>query len=124
MFVCGGARENSYWHGTADAADCMSTVEAYDPRAGKWSHTAPMLHAKFGCSATNLGGLLYVFGGAQGVDFMQHMQRTVNGDARVWPPVEECLDVVEVYDPRADRWRALRSMGSPRNFCGVGVVSI
>jgi len=124
MYVCGGARENSYWHGTADAADCLKSVEAYDPRAGRWSRTAPMLNAKFGCSATNLGGKLYVFGGAQGVDFERHILRTAGGDAAAWPPVEECLDVVEMYDPRADRWIALKSMMSPRNFCGVGVVSV
>ena len=83
--------------GFNEAGGHLATVEEYDPTTDSWRARASMPTPRSALAAV-LGpdGHVYAFGGANS-----------SAPSRV-------LDVVEAYDPIADRWRARAPMPRPR----------
>ena len=92
LFVIGGG---------PDGQTQWSTMEALDPRTASWDTSLAQLHVgrHYNAAAFGPDGLLYVSGS------FRHVGQ---------------LDVVERYDPRADRWELLSQVGTVIKF-GTGV---
>ncbi len=73
----------------------LSTVEAYDPREGRWAELAPMSTGRSSCGIAALQGKLYVCSGAR--------------------DDETVLSSVECYEPAAGNWRQCAPMGTGRS---------
>ncbi|MEW5317040.1 MAG: hypothetical protein WDW38_008371 [Sanguina aurantia] len=80
----------------------LSSMEAYDPREGKWASMPDMKLPRSSCAAATLAGRLYVVGGSADEDGV-HTQ-------------------VEAWDGVAGRWSMCSAMGSGRS--GLGLCSI
>ncbi|XP_030634561.1 kelch repeat and BTB domain-containing protein 12 [Chanos chanos] len=92
LYVLGGRTPQTYKDD--EEPDRMSNrLLEYDPETNKWAELGPMKYSKYRCSAVALNGEIYVLGGigCEGVD---------RGQSR------RCLDVVEIYNPDGDFWRA------------------
>jgi N-acetylneuraminic acid mutarotase len=76
----------------------LSSVERFDPVAGKWEAVASMISRRRGLGVTVLEGKLYAAGGHDG---------------------SNALSSVERFDPVAGKWEAVASMGTLRNFPSV-----
>ncbi len=81
----------------------LTTVEAYDRRARRWSTLAPLATARSGHATVTVSGKLVVFGGEELV------------------PGGQTIEQVEAYDPATGAWSALPAMVTPRH--GVGGVA-
>jgi len=93
--------------GSPDGLHSHRRGEKYDVREGRWRWLPLMITPRGYCSAAfGPSGLLYVVGGQAGV---------TNDDA--------ITRVVEVYDPRADKWRQFKSFGG-ENDSGVDRVDL
>ncbi|KAG5835943.1 kelch repeat and BTB domain-containing protein 12 [Anguilla anguilla] len=98
-----------------DEPECLSSrLFRLDPGASTWVECGPMRYSKYRCSAVALNGEIYVLGGigCEGVD---------RGQSR------RCLDVVEIYNPDGDFWRAGPPLPGPllslhTNASNAGVV--
>ena len=73
----------------------LSTVEALDPREGRWTELAPMSTGRSSCGIAALQGRLYVCSGAR--------------------DDETVLSTVECYEPAAGKWRQCAPMGTGRS---------
>ena len=80
----------------------LGSVEAFDPREGRWVDLASMSCPRSSCGIAALFGSLYVAGG--------HGR---NGSVH---------DTVEMYDPAADKWLPQASMGHARCGMALGVL--
>lgn len=109
--------------GGFDGSTGLSSAEAFDPRQGFFSHLnfaalvsksclfflgqwmllPSMTVRRSSVGVAALGGLIYAVGG-------------YDGNTR------NCLDSVEIYEPRANRWRSGPSLISRRSGAGVTVV--
>ncbi|XP_029007710.1 kelch repeat and BTB domain-containing protein 12 [Betta splendens] len=92
LYVIGGRTPQSYR--TDDEPDRLSNrLLEYDPNTNRWTELGAMRYSKYRCSAVSLNGEIYVMGGigCEGTD---------RGQSR------HCLDVVEIYNPDGDCWRA------------------
>ena len=91
VYALGGKRDdNSY----------LSTVERFDPRAGKWANVAPMGAKRSWFAAAVLDGAVYALGGY-----------ALGGGAS---------NTVERFDPRAGKWADVAPMGARRqNFAAA-----
>lgn len=79
--------------------DILARVDAYDLKSDQWTSRAPLPTPRTGAAAAAMTGRLYVIGGRIGSAF-------ANGSD---------VDVVEAYDPAADRWTApLARLPAPR----------
>jgi N-acetylneuraminic acid mutarotase len=88
--------------GLGPAFDPLASVEAYDASADRWSTVAPMPTARYAlAAAAGPEGRVYAIGGA-----------TLSPSRDAVPQA-----TVEVYDPAADRWGAVRSIPTPRYSC-------
>ncbi|XP_061626474.1 kelch-like protein 2 isoform X3 [Phyllopteryx taeniolatus] len=81
---------------------CLSTVEAYNPKSNTWSYIAEMGTRRSGAGVGMLKGLLYAVGGHDG------------------PLVRKSC---EVYDPASDSWRQVADMNMCRRNAGVCAVN-
>ena len=93
MYVAGGVNH---------ARVQLASVEAYDPREGKWAVVVPMSRGRSSCGLAALRGGLYVVGG-HGKCGAVH-------------------DTVEMYDPVADAWLPRAPMGHARCSMAIGVL--
>jgi len=93
--------------GEDDSFFAQRAVERFDPAASRWEQVPPMPSRRRGLAAVALRGKLYAVGGGQ-------VAQAQNSQA---------LDVVEVYDPDAERWSTLSSMPSPRMFLAAAAMS-
>jgi N-acetylneuraminic acid mutarotase len=86
--------------GGADAnVEPLRSVEARRVNGnGRWSAVAPMPTARGNPAAAALDGMVYVAGGFT---------------------VDQTLDVVERYDPRADSWSTVAKLPAPRGAAGA-----
>ena len=86
----------------------LDTVEEYDPATNSWRALSPMPTARNHMAGVGaVGGKIYVIGGRVGSVFERDADNT---------------DLVEVYDPAADSWGALKArMPTPRSGGGFGV---
>ncbi len=73
----------------------LSSVEAYDPREGRWAELGPMSTGRSSCGIAALQGRLYVCSGAR--------------------DDETVLSSVECYEPAAGKWRQCAPMGTGRS---------
>lgn len=89
VMVIGGLRR------TERGAMVVDAVERYDPQARSWYRCAPLHEPRAFAAAAALRGVVYVFGGVNGVG--------------------KPLDSVEVYDPSANVWTGAASMGMARS---------
>ena len=77
----------------------LDSVEVYDPQADNWQQVASLPEARRMHAATAIGGKIYVSGGLYDVE---------DGDAT---PIR----TVAVFDPEADTWTEVASMGAYRS---------
>lgn len=80
----------------------LSSVEAYDPREGKWQMVGSMHVARSSCGMATLHGRLYVVGGNAGDDVIH--------------------DTVECFLPETNQWVPCASISCGRS--GLSAVPI
>ena len=80
--------------------------EVFDPAAGTWTSRAPMINARNHAAAGVIDNKIYIVGGRAGSVFI---------------PNAHNLDLVEEYDPAADRWAIRAPMPTPRSASAWGV---
>ncbi|MBN9047969.1 MAG: hypothetical protein J0H78_00825 [Rhizobiales bacterium] len=101
LYVIGGAAPAS-GQTTIDGKrrhEVLARVDAYDLKTDQWTARAPLPTPRTGAAAAAMTGGIYVIGGRIGSAF-------ANGSD---------VDVVEAYDPAADRWSApLARLPAPR----------
>jgi N-acetylneuraminic acid mutarotase len=93
---------------TGGAWQPIDDVWEYDPAADSWKALAPMPTKRGAGLAAEVGGKIYVIGGAATVEGSKDPFFTFMGPARV-------LAINEVYDPATNKWEARRPMSVPRN---------
>ena len=90
--------------GAGNSMVSLDMVEVYDPQADSWQLLASMPQGLDSHTATAMGGKIYVTGGLG----VQEDDDDDDHDDNVE------LNLVYVYDPRADAWTQLASMGNVR----------
>lgn len=93
-----------------------SNAWEYDPAADSWRALAPMPTARLAAVAAEIGGKIYVMGGAS-----VHPGAKLASLSQSVP--HRSLDVNEVYDPANNRWETLSPMPTARNHAAAGVVN-
>ena len=88
----------------------------YDPAADSWKALAPMPGKRGSAVAVQVGGKMYVIGGATTVEGSKEPAINGNGPARV-------VMTNEVYDPATNRWESRAPMALGRNHAFAGVVN-
>ena len=78
-------------------ADMLDTVEVYDPQADSWQRVASMPRGLQGHAAAVISGKIYMTGGSR-----SHLA------------LGSSVNSAYVYDPQADVWTQLTSMGAAR----------
>uniref|UniRef100_A0A8C6TVW4 Kelch-like ECH-associated protein 1a n=1 Tax=Neogobius melanostomus TaxID=47308 RepID=A0A8C6TVW4_9GOBI len=99
IYVAGGYIGGGY------SNQCLSALEAFDPRRNMWMRLADMGAPCSGLGACTLFGLLYTVGG-------RNMSLQDNMDSRAL-----CC-----YNPMTNQWSAREPMNTPRNRVGVAVM--
>lgn len=100
IYVLGGVSDDRRGAGTF----ATSSVEAYDPRADRWTILASMPPARAGLAvALGRDGRIYAIGGTP--DSINDPQ------GRAWP---RALSTVEIYDPGTNRWYRGPDLGVAR----------
>lgn len=113
-----------YAIGGQDGIQCLNQVERYDPKENRWTKVAPMNTRRLGVAVAVLGGYIYAIGTRKCLKQpsfahvfltlvtciyqMTHMRiillcNFVGGSDGVSP-----LNTVERYDPRQNKWVAVR----------------
>jgi N-acetylneuraminic acid mutarotase len=82
----------------------------YDPAADSWKVLAPMPTPRGAGQAVELGGKIYVLGGA-----MSNEPGHPGAPIGLGSPAQLVLGTVEVYDPAANTWQTRAPMPTPRN---------
>jgi N-acetylneuraminic acid mutarotase len=90
----------------------VNDVWEYDPAADAWRARAAMPTARGAAGAAVVNGRIYVVGGAG------PLPNSREGVIRPGSP-QRSLDVLEEYDPVANRWRARTPMPVARNHLAV-----
>jgi len=88
----------------------------YDPVKDSWKALAPMPTARGAAVAAELGGKIYVIGGAS-----VHPGQKIVGLSATVP--HRALGTNEVYDPETNTWKTLSPMPTSRNHAAVGVAN-
>lgn len=108
FYVIGGAAPVS-GQSTIDGRrrhEMLARVDAYDLKSDQWTSRAPLPTPRTGAATAAMTGRIYVIGGRIGSAF-------ANGSD---------VDVVEAYDPAADRWTApLARLPAPRGDATAAV---
>ena len=93
----------------------VNSAWEYDPPADSWKALAPMPTARMAAVAAEVGGKIYVIGGA-----------SVHPGAKLvslGPKVpHRSLNANEMYDPATNTWQTRMAMPTPRNHAAAGVV--
>lgn len=84
----------------------LGTHEVYDPASNAWSSRTEMPTPRNHASAATINNRIYVVGGRIGSVFI---------------PNANNVDLVEEYDPSADRWDIKAPMPTPRSASAWGV---
>ena len=93
----------------------IDDVWEYDPAADSWKTLAPLPGKRGAAVAVEVGGKIYVIGGATTVEGSKDPFFTFFGPSRV-------LATNDVYDPATDKWESRRPMAVPRNHAFAGAV--
>jgi len=88
----------------------------YDPAVDSWKALAPLPMKRGSAVAAEVGGKLYVIGGATTVEGSKEPAINGNGPARV-------LMVNDVYDPATNTWQSRAPMALGRNHAFAGAVN-
>ena len=88
----------------------------YDPAADSWKPLAPLPGKRGSAIAAEVGGKIYVIGGATTMEGSKDPFFTFFRPARV-------LSTNEVYDPATNKWESRAPMSVPRNHAFSGVVN-
>ena len=88
----------------------------YDPAADSWKSLPPLPGKRGSAVAAEVGGKIYVIGGATTTDGAKDPFFSFFGPSRV-------LGTNEVYDPATNKWESRRPMSVPRNHAFGGVVN-
>jgi N-acetylneuraminic acid mutarotase len=88
----------------------------YDPAKDTWKALAPMPTARGAAVAAEVGGKIYVIGGAS-----VHPGAKIVGLTAQTP--HRSLGTNEVYDPETNTWQTRSPMPTSRNHAAVGVVN-
>jgi N-acetylneuraminic acid mutarotase len=97
------------WEPIADAWE-------FNPATDAWKPLAPLPGKRGSAIAAEVGGKIYVIGGATTMEGSKDPFFTAFGPARV-------LGTNEVYDPATDTWESRNPMSVPRNHAFSGVVN-
>jgi len=88
----------------------------YDPAADSWKTLAPLPSKRGAAVAVEVGGKIYVIGGATTVEGSKDPFFTFFGPALV-------LTTNEVYDPVTDKWESRKPMTVARNHAFAGAIN-
>ena len=88
----------------------------YDPAADSWKSLPPLPGKRGSAIAAEVGGKIYVIGGATTMEGSKDPFFSFFGPSRV-------LGTNEVYDPATNKWESRRPMSVPRNHAFSGVVN-
>ncbi len=88
----------------------------FDPAADSWKALPPLPGKRGAAIAAEVGGKIYVIGGATTVEGSKDPFFTFMGPARV-------LGTNDVYDPATNKWQSREPMSVPRNHAFSGVVN-
>jgi N-acetylneuraminic acid mutarotase len=88
----------------------------YDPATDSWKALAPMPTARLGAVAAEMGGKIYVIGGAS-----VHPGAKLASIGLGTP--HRSLDANEAYDPATNKWETHSPLPTARNHAAVGVVN-
>ena len=94
----------------------IADVWEYDPAVDSWRSMTPMPTKRGSALATEVGGKIYVIGGASTVDGSKDPYFTFYGPAKV-------LTTNEVFDPATNKWESRRPMTVARNHAFGGAVN-
>jgi N-acetylneuraminic acid mutarotase len=94
----------------------IDTTWEYDPAADSWKSLPPLPSKRGSAVAAEVGGKIYVIGGATTIEGSKDPFFAFFGPSRV-------LDTNEVYDPATNKWESRRPMSVPRNHAFSGVVN-
>jgi N-acetylneuraminic acid mutarotase len=97
------------WEPIADAYE-------FNPATDSWKPLAPLSGKRGSAIAAEVGGKIYVIGGATTMEGSKDPFFTAFGPARV-------LGTNEVYDPATNKWESRNPMSVPRNHAFSGVVN-
>ena len=97
------------WEPIADAYE-------FNPATDSWKPLAPLPGKRGSAIAAEVGGKIYVIGGATTMEGSKDPFFTAFGPARV-------LGTNEVYDPATNKWESRNPMSVPRNHAFSGVVN-
>ena len=97
------------WEPVADAWE-------FNPATDAWKPLAPLPGKRGSAIAAEVGGKIYVIGGATTMEGSKDPFFTAFGPARV-------LGTNEVYDPATNKWESRNPMSVPRNHAFSGVVN-
>ena len=92
IYVSGGKTE---WH----TADCVPTVEVYDPATDTWTRSSDMPWARYGHSASAVDGKMYIMGGGDD----RVARRAIAGEIS-HEELVELFNSIDVYKPASDTW--------------------
>lgn len=87
----------------------------YDPAADSWKALAPLPGKRGAAVAVEVGGKIYVIGGATTVEGSKDVAINGNGPARV-------LTTNDAYDPATNKWESRSPMSLGRNHAFAGAV--
>jgi N-acetylneuraminic acid mutarotase len=93
---------------TGGAWEPIDDAWEYDPAADSWKSLAPVPGKRGSALAAEVGGKIYVIGGATTVEGSKDPFFTFFGPAQV-------LSTNDVYDPATNKWESRRPMAVPRN---------
>jgi N-acetylneuraminic acid mutarotase len=88
----------------------------YDPAADSWKSLPPLPGKRGSAVAAEVGGKIYVIGGATTVEGSKDPFFSFFGPSRV-------LGTNDVYDPATNQWASREPMSVPRNHAFSGVVN-
>jgi N-acetylneuraminic acid mutarotase len=88
----------------------------YDPAADSWKALPPLPGKRGSAIAAEVGGKIYVIGGATTIEGSEDPFFTFVGPSRV-------LSTNEVYDPATNKWESREPMSVPRNHAFSGAVN-
>jgi N-acetylneuraminic acid mutarotase len=97
------------WEPVADAWE-------FNPATDSWKPLPPLPGKRGSAIAAEVGGKIYVIGGATTVEGSKDPFFTAFGPARV-------LGTNDVYDPATNKWETRQPMSVPRNHAFSGVVN-
>jgi N-acetylneuraminic acid mutarotase len=97
------------WEPIADAWE-------FNPATDSWKPLAPLPGKRGAAIAAEVGGKIYVIGGATTMEGSKDAFFTAFGPARV-------LGTNQVYDPATNTWESRNAMSVPRNHAFSGVVN-